>query len=167
MAGQWMPTGCTRPWTEPRNGSPGWPGQTIPGAPGWRGSSRLHAAADKPGLDCACRASRSGRCPAMTPRPSTALGFAGIAGQLLQKSLHQRRQRGVELCGPQPGTAMDRLIHRNCDVLHGFTVGRSLGGGQAPAIAWPRPQRLGPAAALSSKSCERSATRSRDRRRIP
>jgi len=54
-------------------------------------------------------------------QPAAALGVAGISGQILQKALHQRRERGVELRGPQADPPMHRLIHRNCDGLRGLT----------------------------------------------
>jgi hypothetical protein len=50
-------------------------------------------------------------------QPTTAFSFAGIAGELHQNSLHQRRKRCHELCVPQSGRGMNRPIQRNLMVL--------------------------------------------------
>ena len=94
---------------------------------------------------------------------AAALRFAAIAGQLLQKALHQSGEGGVEIGSTHPGTAVRGFIHRNCDVLHFLTVpypaprsrhrgsdGRSTHGGAGPAsaavISW------GPATNISGDS---------------
>lgn len=88
----------------------------------------------------------------------TALGFTGIAGDLLEKSLHQC-QRDV-LSSAARNWARRWTVSSTETVM--FSMVHS-----SEVFGRGRPQRLGPAAALSFGPYERSATRSCDRRRIP
>jgi hypothetical protein len=56
------------------------------------------------------------------PQPAVVLRLTFISCEIFKKTLDQGGEGGVALSGPQARPLVHRVIHRNCDVFHRFSV---------------------------------------------